>query len=215
MTIRVLIADDHLVFRSGLRELLQHDADVEIVGDVGSSDKLLDVLGRVRVDVLLLDLSMPGGLSGPRLARTVRERHPGIRIVVLTMHEDPDYLHDMFRVGVHGYVVKRSGVDDVLRAVHAAFRGEFHIDASLGGFTVSSLIGPASSVKTHKAGRLTRRESEVCLLLAFGYTNAEVGEKLFISERTVETHRTSIMTKLTLKNRADLVRFAIDHGLLD
>ncbi len=214
MSIRIVIADDHLVFRSGLRALLQREDDIEVVGDAGSPDEVVSQLERTRADVFVLDLSMPGGLSGPQLAESVLKRYPRMRIVVLTMHEDPYYLREMFRVGVHGYVVKKSGADDVVRAVRAASRGEFHVDASLGGMAVSSLVAPGARLREGRAAQLTPRERDVCRLLALGYTNAEAGEKLFISERTVESHRTNIMTKLELKNRAELVRFALDNDLV-
>jgi len=214
MIVRIVIADDHLVFRSGLRALLQRESDIEIVGDVGSGDELLAQLARTPADVLVLDLSMPGGLSGPQMAEAVLKQCPRTRIVVLTMHEDPYYLREMFRVGVHGYVVKKSGADDVVRAVRAASRGEYHVDASLGGSAVSSLVAPAAHSREERVAQLTPRERDVCRLLALGYSNAETGQKLFISERTVESHRTSIMTKLKLKNRAGLVRFALDNDLI-
>ncbi len=214
MSIRIVIADDHLVFRSGLRALLQRESDIEIVGDVGAADEVLAQLTRTPADVLVLDMSMPGGLSGPQLAEAVLKGHPRTRIVVLTMHEDPYYLREMFKVGVHGYVVKRSGVDDVVRAVRAAALGQFHVDASLGGSAVSSLVAPAASAGVGRIGLLTPRERDVCRLLALGYTNTETGQKLRISERTVESHRTSIMSKLELNNRAELVRFALDNDLL-
>lgn len=214
MTIRVVIADDHLVFRSGLRALLQREGDIEVVGDAGSADEVLAQLARTPVDVLVLDLSMPGGTSGPQLAESVLKRYPPTRIVVLTMHEDPYYLREMFRVGVHGYVVKKSGAEDVVRAVRAASRGEFHVDASLGGLAVSSLVAPVARSGEGRVAQLTPRERDVCRLLALGHTNAEAGQQLFISERTVESHRTSIMAKLELKNRAELVRFALDNDLV-
>ncbi|MBI5509495.1 MAG: response regulator transcription factor [Deltaproteobacteria bacterium] len=214
MTIRTLIADDHLVFRSGLRALLQREADIEIVGDAGSADEVLAQLERTPADVLVLDLSMPGGLSGSQLAESVLRRHPRTRIVVLTMHEDPYYLKEMFRVGVHGYVLKRSGAEDVVRAIRAASKSEFHVDASLGGSAMSAMVAPAARPSQGRLGLLTPREREVCRLLALGFTNADAGKKLFISERTIESHRTSIMAKLNLKNRAELVRFALDNDLV-
>lgn len=214
MTIRILLADDHEVFRSGLRVLLERESDIEIVGDAGDANEVIRALGRTPADVLVLDLTMPGGLSGPQLAESVLREYPRVRIVVLTMHEDPYYLREMFRVGVHSYVLKRSGAGDVLQAVRAAYRGEFHADASLGGLAVSSLLAPAVRSPEGRVALLTPREREVCRMLALGYTNADTGQKLFISERTVESHRTSIMAKLELKNRAELVRFALDNGLV-
>ncbi|HEX7481139.1 MAG TPA: response regulator transcription factor [Polyangiales bacterium] len=214
MTIRILVADDHTVFRSGLRALLQREADLEIVGEAGCADEVLERLQTTQSDVLLLDLAMPGGLSGPQLAEAAAKAQPAVRVVVLTMHEDTHYLREMFRVGVHGYVLKKSGIEDVLRAIRAAALGEFYVDSALGGLTVSSLLAQPAPVTEAPGAVLTAREREVCRWLALGYTNAEVGRELFISERTVESHRTSIMAKLQLPNRAGLVRFALDSGLI-
>jgi len=214
MTIRTIIADDHMVFRSGLRALLQRETDIEIVGDAGSTEEVLGQLERTPADVLVLDLSMPGGLSGAQLAESALRRFPRTRIVVLTMHEDPYYLQEMFRVGVHAYVLKKSGAEDVVRAIRAASRSEFFVDASLGGSAVSSMVAPATRPREGRRALLTPREREVCRLLALGFTNAEAGKKLFISERTIESHRTSIMAKLQLKNRAELVRFALDNDII-
>jgi two-component system response regulator NreC len=214
MPIRVFIADDHSVFRSGLRALLEKEADIEVVGENGNGFDTIRSVTETDVDVLLLDITMPG-LPGSKVAEAVLKDKPNLAIVVLTMHEDEYYLQEFFRLGVLAYVLKKSTGTDVVQAIRAARKGEQYIDPALAGLVISSYVG--RQPKKPRVGRLdlmTPRELEVMTLLAYGHTNAEIAEKLCISERTVESHRTNIMTKLELKSRAELVRFAIDNGML-
>lgn len=213
MSIRILIADDHAVFRSGLRALLEKEEDFEIVGETGSGLDTLALMERNGTDVLLLDISMPG-LSGPKVAHEVLSKRPGMAIVILTMHEDEYYLQELLRIGVRGYVLKKSTGTEVAQAIRAAYRGDTYIDPALAVLVVSPYVGRARKDSGDPLAQLTAREKEVCQLLAFGYTSAEVAEKLFISGRTVETHRNHIMSKLGLQTRADLVRFALENGLM-
>jgi len=214
MPIRILIADDHAVFRSGLKELLEKESDIVVVGETGNGFDTIRAVEETNVDILILDITMPG-LPGPKVAESVLKNKPSLIIVVLTMHEDEYYLQEMFRLGVRAYVLKKSTGTDVVQAIRAAQKGDEYIDPALANLVISSFVGRQSKVK--KSGRLdltTPREKEVLTLLAYGHTNAEIAERLNISERTVETHRTNIMSKLELKTRAELVRFAIDNGLL-
>jgi two-component system response regulator NreC len=214
MSIRILIADDHAVFRSGLRALLEKETDMEVVGETGEGFATIRAVEETDIDVLILDITMPG-LPGTKVAETVLKKKPGLIIVVLTMHEDEYYLQELFRLGVRAYVLKKSTGTDVVQAIRAARKGNEYIDPALANLVISTFVG--RQPKKTKAGRLdvtTPREQEVLTLLAYGHTNAEIADKLCISERTVETHRTNIMTKLELKSRAELVRFAIDNGLL-
>jgi two-component system, NarL family, response regulator NreC len=214
MTIRVFIADDHAVFRSGLRALLEKESDIEVVGENGNGFDTIRAIAETELDVLLLDIAMPG-LPGSKVAEAVLKDKPNLAIVVLTMHEDEYYLQEFFRLGVRAYVLKKSTGTDVVQAIRAARKGEQYIDPALAGLVISSYVG--RQPKKQKVGRLdlmTPRELEVMTHLAYGHTNAEIAEKLCISERTVESHRTNIMAKLELKSRAELVRFAIDNGML-
>jgi len=214
MSLRVVIADDHAVFRSGLKALLERESGLEIVAEAGDGFEALKAVSENKVDILVLDLSMPG-LSGVKVAESVRAEHPHLAIVVLTMHEDDYYLRELLKIGVQGFVLKKSTGKELLRAIRMASRGEQYIDPSLAGRVLSSLIGGRTSrQESGRLGLLTRREVEVCKLLAYGNTNAEIAEQLCISERTVETHRANCMAKLELKSRADLVRVAIENKLL-
>jgi DNA-binding NarL/FixJ family response regulator len=212
--IRVLIADDHAVFRSGLRALLEKEPDLQVVAETGDGLATVQAVREHAADVLLLDIAMPG-LPGPRVAEAVLAERPRLAIVVLTMHEDDYYLQELFKIGVRGFVLKKSTGTDLLQAIRAAYRGESYIDPAMAAQVISSLVGrPPPASEGARLNLLTPREREICTLLAYGHTNAEIAEKLFISDRTVETHRTHIQEKLGLRSRAELVRFAIDNGLL-
>jgi DNA-binding NarL/FixJ family response regulator len=186
MPIRTLIADDHTIFRNGLRALLEQEADIEVVGETGDGFDTIRAVKETEVDVLLLDLKMPG-LSGAKVAESVLEDRPHLAVVVLTMHEDDYYLRELFKIGVRGFVLKKSTGRDLLQAIRAAYRGKEYIDPSMAGQLISSLIFRPKSKTSARLEQLTPREQEVCTLLAYGHTNAE---------------------------RAELVRFAIDYGLL-
>jgi DNA-binding NarL/FixJ family response regulator len=214
MSIRVLIADDHAVFRSGLRALLEKERDIEIVVEAGDGFEAVRAASDSEVDVVILDLGMPG-LPGARVAEMILENKPRLAIVVLTMHEDEYYLRELLKVGVRAFVLKKSTGTDLLQAIRMAYRGEEYVDTALAGRMISSFIRPQNRSKNSgRLGLLTPREREVCSLLAYGNTNVEIAKQLFISERTVESHRASCMAKLELKSRAELVRFAIENGLL-
>lgn len=211
--IKIMIADDHAMFRSGLRALLEREDDLEVVGETGSGHETVNAMTGAKVDVLLLDINMPG-LTGSRVAELVLKERPSLRIVVLTMHEDEYYVQELFKIGVKGYVLKKSTGTEVLQAIRAVYHGDSYIDPALASMILSPYVGNGSVKKQSRIDTLTRREQEVLELLVYGYTNVEIAERLFISDRTVETHRASITGKLELKTRADLVRFALDNGLL-
>ena len=213
MPIRILIADDHSVFRSGLKALLEKEPDLTVVAETGDGFATIEAVATQEIDVLLLDITMPK-LSGPKVAEAVLREKPHLAIVVLTMHEDEYYLQELFKIGARAFVLKKSTGTDLLQAIRAAHQGERYVDPALGGQVISSYVRQRSTKSAGRLDLLTPREKEVCTLLAYGHTNAEIAEKLSISERTVESHRNNVMGKLELKSRAELVRFAIDHGLL-
>jgi len=215
MPIRIFIADDHAVFRNGLKMLLEKEPDFEVVGEAENGFDTIRVVKEIELDVLLLDVSMPG-LAGAKVAEEVLKCKPKLNIVVLTMHEDEYYLQEFFRLGVQAYVLKKSTGTDVAQAIRAVQKGKRYVDPSLADLVISSYVGrQPKKQRTQRLDLLTPRELEVLKLLAYGHTNGEIAEKLCISERTVETHRTNIMAKMEFKSRADLVRFAIDNGMLN
>jgi len=213
MAIRVWLTDDHSVFRSGLRALLEKEEGIVVVGESGTGEETLIALKSNKIDVLLLDINMPG-LSGIQVAKLAMMEHPRLLIVVLTMHEDEYYLQELLKHGVHGYVLKKSTGVEVVQAIRVVYRGDNYVDPALTNLVISPYVGKTSRKRQSDIDLLTRREKEVLEHLVHGYTNLEIAEKLSISDRTVETHRANINGKLGLKSRADLVRFAIDNGLL-
>ena len=212
--IRILVADDHAMFRSGLKALLEAEPDLMIVGEAATGPAALRELEALDLDLMVLDLSMPGGMSGPRVAEEALKLRPGLAIVVLTMHEEDYYLRETFEIGARAFVLKRSEPTHLLAAIRAVHRGEQYVDPALVGAVMDRFVGRLTPSADSRLDMLTSREQEVCRLVALGHTNNEVGAKLFISARTVETHRRNVMNRLGLRNRAELVRFAIENGLV-
>lgn len=214
MLIRILIADDHAVFRAGLRGLLDKEADFVVVGEASSFAEIGARIDACSPDVLIIDLSMPGPGSAQDTVEAMGEAYPKVKVVVLTMHEDDYYLRQMFRVGAQAFVLKKSDASQLIAAVRAVHGGAKYVDPAMGSQLVDAFLSPQAVPNNGRLARLTPREQEVCRLLALGHTNLEIGALLTVSERTIEAHRSSIMGKLSLKSRAELVRFAIEGGLM-
>jgi len=207
--IRIVLADDHRVVRSGLRLLLGLEAGLEVVAEAGDVDETLRAVLGHKPDVLVLDLNMPGTLTSLEALPGVRERSPGTATVVLTMQEDPEYARRALRAGALGYVLKEAADTELVQAVVRAAAGEGSLDPSL-----AVMLARTPEAPTGPPDGLSAREVEVLRLVALGHTNAEIGERLFLSVRTVETHRSHVQQKLSRTTRAELVRYALDHGLL-
>ena len=208
--ISIVLADDHGVVRAGLRLLLDADPDFEVVAEASDVDGALRAVLGYKPDVLVLDLNMPGEQSSLEALPGVTERSPQTRTVILTMQEDPEYARRALRAGALGYVLKEAADSELVEAVRRAAGGETYLNPALGvrlAKTPEHPVGPPDD--------LSDREAEVLRLIALGHTNAEIGEQLFLSVRTVETHRAHIQQKLGRSTRAELVRYALDHGLLD
>lgn len=216
MNIRVMIADDHGVFRSGLRALLEKEADIEVVGETATGPDTLQMAADMDFDVLILDISMPG-MSGAKVARKLLDERPTLAILVLTMHEDERYVREFLGAGVRGYMLKKSSGVELVQAIRAVYAGKSYVDTDLVDLIISPYVGkppPEGKKGSDRLSLLSPREQEVCRLLAQGYSHAKAAGQLNISPRTVETHRANIMNKLGLKSRVDLVHFAIDNDLL-
>jgi two-component system response regulator NreC len=198
--VRVLIADDHALVRTGLRALLEAQPEIEVAGEADDGVAVVERCRQLRPDVVLLDLSMPGR-GGIPAAEEINREFPAIKVLVLTMHDDDAYVRLARQAGAAGYVLKKALATELIRAIGAVHAGKTYFPAT------TSEPAPKRSV-------LTDREREVVALIALGHTNAEIAGKLHISEKTVETHRAHIFEKLGLETRADLVRFALEHGLM-
>jgi two-component system response regulator NreC len=210
VSIRLVLADDHAVVRTGLRLLLDAEEGMEVVAEAGDAESALRAVLGYKPDVLVLDLNMPGDLSSLDALPGVTERSPGTRTVVLTMQEDPEFARRALRAGAAAYVLKEAADAELVEAVRRAAAGETYLNPSLG-----AKLAAAPPPVTGNPDDLSPREVEVLRLIALGHTNAEIGEQLFLSIRTVETHRAHVQQKLRRSTRAELVRYAIDHGLLD
>ena len=205
-TIKIVIADDHAVVRRGLRMLLDAEEGFEVAAEAGDAEDALRYTRAHRPDVLVLDLNMPGELTSLEAIPQVPEP---TRVVVLTMQEDPEFARQALSSGAAGYVLKESADHELVEAIRAAAAGETYLNPRLGARLA------AAPAKEEAPDDLTDREIDVLRLIALGHTNAEIGKQLFLSVRTVETHRSHIQQKLRRSSRAELVRYAIDRGLLD
>lgn len=212
MTIRILIADDHAVVRSGLRALLRADPDLEIVAEAGDGLETLRLAEAEQPDLVLLDISMPPD-DGIHTARELKRRHPDLVVLFLTMHEDEDLLHAALRAGASGYIIKRAEESEIIQAIRAASQGDIYVHPAM---TRALLHQPVTTERRRgtPATALTRREVDVARLLAKGNTNRQIADLLGISIRTVESHRANLMGKLGLSSRVDLVSYAEEHDLL-
>lgn len=211
-SIRVTIADDHAILRSGLKMLINAQADMEVVSEAADGEQAVQAIRETKPDVALMDLTMPpaGGLGA--IQSIVRD-FPDTRILVLTMHDDPAYLRSVFGAGASGYVLKRSVDEELLAAIRAVHRGGTFVDPSLADvFVHDVLVRTGAKGKPHKL--LSDRELQVLRLVAHGYSSQEISEKIFLSVKTVETYRSRFSDKLGLRNRSDIVRFAIQMGMM-
>lgn len=210
-TIRVLIADDHTVLRAGLRMLIGAQSDMEVVGEAADGDEAIRKTLEIRPDVALIDITMPGS-GGIKAIERISEACPPTRVLVLTMHDVPAYLRSALAAGASGYVVKRAADSELLSAIRAVHRGRTVLDPALAAMVVQGALGKKAA-GGQAASLLSPREREVLGLVAQGYTNQQIADRLGLSVKTVETYRSRLVEKLGLRSRADLVRYALDSGL--
>lgn len=214
--IRILLADDHAVLRTGLRMIIDSQRDMEVIGEASDGKEAIEQAERLHPDVVLLDLSMPG-LGGLSALGVIREKVPETKVLVLTMHDDEGYLGRVLEAGGSGYVVKKAADMELLSAIRAVKRGEFYVHSSL----TKALVEGTFDRRGAREGRpldhfeeLSDREKEVLRFLARGYTNQQIADALFLSVKTIETYRARLMEKLNLRTRAELVQYALHKGLL-
>jgi two-component system, NarL family, response regulator NreC len=209
--IRALIVDDHAVVRSGLRKVLEAEDDIEVVGEAGDARQAVFETRATKPDVILMDVVMPGK-SGVEAIPEVLKDAPEAKVLVLSMQDDPRYVREAFEAGAAGYVLKEAADTDVVAALREVAAGGRYVHPALGARLVAA---EAAERKRAEQDPLSDRERDVLRLLALGHTNQEIAKMLYISVRTAETHRAHIMQKLRLQTRAELVRFALEQGLLD
>jgi two-component system, NarL family, response regulator NreC len=209
--IRVLIVDDHAVVRTGIRLMLDQEPDIAAVGEAGSAREAILEARTTKPDVILLDVVMPDGNGLDAIPQLLHE-HDAAKVLVLSMQDDPRYVREAFAAGATGYVLKEAADTEVVSAIREVAHGGRYVHPALGARLVAA---DADAARKAAADPLSDREREVLHLLALGHTNQEIAKQLFISVRTAETHRAHIMQKLRLTTRAELVRYAIAHEMLD
>jgi DNA-binding NarL/FixJ family response regulator len=213
----ILIVDDHGLFREGLKAIIERNATFEVVGEAGNGREALKMVQRFKPDVALIDMSLPDQ-SGIELTRDVLKFSPKTRIMMVSMHSKIDYIVGAFRAGATGYVIKESASDKLLQGIKTVIKGDFFMDTSVSQKVVKKLVGlheKEIKIPDDAYDTLTPREQEVMALVAEGHSTNEIGEMLFISSKTVENHRSSIMRKLDLHSTIDIARYAAKLGLIN
>jgi len=212
-TIRILLADDHAVLRAGLKSLLNAEVDMEVVGEAGDGHDCLSQAEKLKPDVILLDINMPH-CNGLEVLPRLKEQVPGCRALILTMHDDAEYLRKALAAGSAGYILKQAADTELLSAIRTVYNGGVFLHPEHTKILLEDQLNTAAGQPSNIAA-LSERESEVLRLIALGHTNKEIAKMLFLSVKTVETYKSRVMEKLDLRTRAALVRYALKHGLLD
>lgn len=211
--IRVLLADDHGVLRGGLRALLEEESDIEVVGEAETGEEAVRKVQELEPDIVVMDLSMPG-IGGLEATRQITAETEGTRVLVLTMHAEEEYLLPVLEAGGSGYVPKTSADEDLTRAIRTVANDEVFLYPAAAKLLLRGYKIQKDSPEEDPLDPLTGRERDVLAMTAEGFSSREIGEKLFISPKTVDTYRSRIMEKLKLNHRSELVRFALETGLL-
>ncbi|HUN07325.1 MAG TPA: response regulator transcription factor [Aggregatilineales bacterium] len=214
--IRILLVDDHAVLRSGLRLLIDNQADLQVVGEAGTAAEALGKVRELQPNIIILDLNMPG-MDGLTAIPLLQQESPQSRILILTMHDDVNYLQGALRTGASGYILKKAVDTELLMAIQTVMRGETYVHSAMSEKLLQKIDTQTVAVKTQADpwDSLSDRERDVLRLVALGYTNAEIASELFLSVKTVETYRTRGMEKLNLQTRAQLVKSALARGILE
>lgn len=214
-TIRVLVVDDHQLIIDGLKSLLQDEPDIVFTGGANSMQQAIDFVTNNQVQVVLADINMPEG-SGIETTRKLKAMQPDIQVLALTMHEDINMIRKMVEAGASGYILKRTNMNEVLEAIRVVAKGGKYLGRDVQEILLNNMGQPEKPAEqTENPSKLTQRESEILNLITKELRNEEIAEKLFISERTVETHRRNIFTKTKTKSIVGLIKYAIANGLID
>ena len=209
---RVLLVEDHVVLRQGLKALFSDEPDIEIVGEAGNGRQALQLVAEIQPDLVLMDISMPQ-LNGIEATHQIRRDYPGVKVVVLSMHTNEEYVFQVLRAGASGYVLKQADSSEVLLAIRAALAGGSFLSPPISRAVINDYVRRAEARgRDSRVDQLTSREREVLQLLAEGLPNREIAQQLDISVKTVESYRSSMMNKLGLSNKTELVRFALRQG---
>jgi two-component system nitrate/nitrite response regulator NarL len=215
-TTKILIVDDHEVVRDGLRNILTSLDNISIAGEAGNGEDAVKMYSSLKPDLVIMDISMPG-MNGIEATKVIKEKDPDARILILTMHDNQEYLNQIIRSGAKGFILKNTDKEELLDAVKTVAGGDNFFSKDISKLIIDNYIRTAKETEKndgYKEVPLTKREIEILKLIASGYSNQEIANILYISYNTVDTHRKNIMHKLSIKNTAGLVRYAIEKGLI-
>jgi two-component system response regulator NreC len=211
--IRVIIAEDHNLVREGIRMILEQSGEVQVVGEAATGQEAIELTEAHTPDVVVLDLSMPR-LSGDQAAERILNMNPAPKVIILSMHSDTTMIQQLIRQGVKGYLLKNAVTDELLLAIRAASQGQMFLSPTISDSVLTMLMSPPDEKAISAADLLTPREREVLHLVSEGYTNSAIAETLSISIKTVEKHRSNLMSKLEVNDLASLIREGIKQGLI-
>jgi DNA-binding NarL/FixJ family response regulator len=212
-SLRIFLADDHTVMREGLKSLVNAQTDMDVIGEADNGRTALQRVRELQPDVIILDISM-SDLNGIQVTERLKRTCQKVTVLVLTAHDDNGYLRQLLEVGASGYVLKKAAAEELINAIRVVAAGGVYLDPSLAGKVVGGYLNNRRFGGKPQSNDLSERETEVLRLVAWGYTNKEVGAYLRISVKTVETHKANIMQKLDLKSRVEMVRYALRQGWL-
>jgi len=212
--IRVLLADDHTLFRNGIRALLEDEQDFVIVGDAEDGREAVRLADQLKPHLVLMDIAMPL-LNGLEATRQIKREHPEINVLVLTMYDHEEYFREMLQVGASGYIIKRAAATELVAAIRAVFNGESVLSPAITRLLLDDYLSHNAHEQENDPNSLTSREREVLQLIAEGKTSREIAEILHLSVKTVQSHRTSLMQKLDLHDRGDLIKYAIQKKIIE
>ncbi len=212
--IRILLAEDHTILRDSLRSLLEDEPDMHIAGEAEDGRAAVRLTCQLLPDLVLLDIALPL-LSGLEALRQIKHTCPNVKVLILTMHDNEEYIRQALAIGAMGYLLKDSSAHELIDAIHAVYRGETILSPAITRLVIENYLRWGEFQKNISSDGLTPRESEVLQLIAEGYSNKQIAEILCISIKTVQAHRLNLMSKLDLHNRADLIKYAIQRKIID
>jgi two-component system response regulator NreC len=212
--IRVLLADDHTILRDGIRALLDDQADMEVVGEAEDGQATVKMTAELQPDVVVMDIAMPL-LNGLEATRQIQRDHPQVKVLILTMHENEEYIRQVLAAGALGYVLKDAAARDLIGAIRAVYQGEAILSPAITRLVIEDYLRWGDIRPPDSSNGLTSREREVLQLIAEGYTNKEIADILCLSVKTIQSHRTNLMGKLDLHDRGELIKYAIQKKIID
>ncbi len=213
-SIRVLLADDHTILREGIRSLLEDEPDMQVIGEAEDGMQAVKLTGQLEPDVVIMDIAMPL-LNGLEATRQIRRNYPNVKVLILTMHENEEYIRQVLASGAMGYILKDAAARELLDAIRAVQRGEAILSPAVTRLVIEDYLRWGELQPQNDASILSPREREVLQLIAEGYTNKQIAEILSISIKTVQAHRANIMSKLDLHDRGELIKYAIQKKIIE